>query len=114
MEDAAEYFVFVYVAPFQRAAKGLLGETDLQAIEATIIANPKVGATVAETGGVRKMRYPLPGRGKSGGARIIYYHRGAKGRVYMITVYGKDRKENLPTAELHAIQRLIRAIDGEP
>ena len=44
----------------------------------------------------------------------MYYYRGAKGRVYMITAYSKNRKENLSTAELHAIQRLIRAIDGEP
>ena len=114
MANAAGYFVFVYLAPFQRAAKGLLGESDLQAIEASIIANPKVGATVAETGGVRKMRYALPGRGKSGGARVIYYYRGAKGRVYMITAYGKNRKENLSTADRHAIQQLVESIDAEP
>ena len=113
MTDAAEYFVFVYLAPFQRAAKGLLGESDLQAIEASIVADPKVGATVAETGGVRKMRYALPGRGRSGGARIIYYYRGAKGRVYMITAYAKNRKENLSKAERHAIKDVIQTIDKE-
>jgi hypothetical protein len=113
MADATEYFVFVYLAPFQRAAKGLLGESDLQAIEASIIANPKVGATIAETGGVRKMRYALAGRGKSGGARIIYYFRGAKGRVYMITAYGKNQKENLSRAERHAIRQIVEAIEAE-
>ena len=106
--------MFVYLAPFRRAAKGFLAEGDLQAIEAEIIANPEVGATVAETGGVRKMRYALPGGGKSGGARIIYYYRGAKGRVYMITAYGKSRKESLSQAERHAIKDVVDAIDREP
>jgi hypothetical protein len=114
MPSTAEYLEFVYLSVFDRAAKGLLSETDLQTIEAAIVANPKVGATVAETGGVRKMRYALPGRGKSGGARIIYYYRGVKGRVYMITAYGKSRQENLSRADRHTIHQLIEAIDAEP
>ena len=114
MAEARRYFEFVYLAPLRRAAKGLLTEADFQAIEAAIIDDPEVGATVAETGGVRKMRYAVAGGGKSGGARIIYYYRGAKGRVYLITAYGKSRKEDLSKTECHAIKRLVDAIEQEP
>jgi len=63
---------------------------------------------------VRKLRVPLQGMGKSGGARLIYYYRGAVGRIYLITAYSKSRKETLSREEQRAIQMLVRTLDREP
>jgi len=66
------------------------------------------------TGGVRKLRLPLEGRGKRGGARLIYYHCEAKGRIYLILAYAKGRKESLTGVERAAMKKLTAAIEREP
>ena len=66
------------------------------------------------TGGVRKLRLPLEGRGKRGGARLIYYHREAKRRIYLILAYAKGRKESLTRVERGAMKTLTAAIEREP
>jgi len=62
---------------------------------------------------VRKLRIALSDRGNRGGARLIYFFREAKGRVYMILVFAKGRKENLTAAGRSAMKKLTAAIEGE-
>lgn len=65
------------------------------------------------TGGARKARAARGGRGKSGGARIIYYVV-SRGRVlYLLDIYAKSAKENLTDAEKREIRNLIAAIEAE-
>ena len=66
------------------------------------------------TGGVRKLRIQLEGGGKRGGARPIYYHRAAKGWIYLILAYAKGRKENLTGVERAAMKKLTAAVEAEP
>ena len=54
---------------------------------------------VADAGGVRKLRVALPGRGKSGSARIIYLYVAPDARVYFLLVYRKSARETLSDAE---------------
>ena len=75
--------------------------------------NPAAGTVIAGTGGVRKPRYALGGRGKSGGVRIIYHHRSVKGRLYLVTVYAKNQKDDLTGAERNAMKQVTEALDGE-
>ena len=62
---------------------------------------------IAGTGGVRKVRWALPGRGKRGGIRVIYYVRSQKGVIWMLTVYPKNVAENIPAHILRAIRQEI-------
>ena len=59
---------------FLRKAKPLMSEAEREELVTFMGANPEAGKIVLETGGVRKVRWGLPGRGKRGGARIIYYY----------------------------------------
>jgi hypothetical protein len=68
---------------------------------------------IAGTGGARKARAARGPRGKSGGARIIYYVVTRKGVVYLLDVYAKSAKEDLTDAEKREIRKLITAIDSE-
>jgi hypothetical protein len=104
---------FVYLEPFIRAAKALFSERDLQHIEQTLIADPETGQVIAGTGGLRKMRVALPGAGKRGGARLIYYYRGPIGRIYLVTTYPKREKDNLTNAERNAFKRMTARLDLE-
>ncbi len=69
--------------------------------------NPKAGEIVPETGGVRKVRWALPGRGKRGGARVIYYYHNERLPVFLLAAYSKSEKANLSRAERNTIKRLI-------
>ena len=58
---------------FERSSSGLFTEADLLELEIALLLNPEAGAVIPGARGLRKLRRPLAGRGKSGGARVIYY-----------------------------------------
>ena len=62
---------------------------------------------IPETGGVRKIRWALAGKGKRGGARVIYYHQGERLPVFLLAAYAKNEKTNLSKAERNAMKRLV-------
>lgn len=105
---------FVRLPSYEQSSKGLLTDADERVMEALLADNPTVGAVVAATGGVRKVRLPLQGRGKRGGARVIYFYRAAVGRIYLILVYPKNEKDNLNAAEKQEMRRLTRILGAEP
>ena len=74
---------------------------------------PEAWPVIAGTGGCRKARAARGGKGKSGGARIIYYVIGRRGVLYLIDVYAKNTKEDLSDAEKQEIRRLVAALDAE-
>jgi len=51
------------------------------------------------TGGIRKLRWPAQGKGKSGGVQIIYYHQNKSIPLFLLTLFGKGEKTNLTKAE---------------
>jgi hypothetical protein len=55
----------------------------------------------------------LPGRGKSGGARVIYFYRGAVGRVYLLYAYGKGAQETISAAEKKEMRQLTSLLEQE-
>ena len=55
---------------------------------------------------MRKLRWALPGRGKHGGARVIYYYHSERLPVFFLAAYGKNEKANLTQAERNAMRRL--------
>jgi len=77
---------------------------------AFVAANPEAGKIVAESGGVRKLRWGLPGRGKRGGARVIYYYHGEWLPLFQLTAYPKNEKANLTQAERNAMKRSVKIL----
>jgi hypothetical protein len=93
-----------------------VGDDDLlRSIEDAILENPEAGATVAGTGGVRKLRAPDPsrGKGKRGGLRILYLDLPDKERTYLLYLYGKNEAEDLTTQEKKIFKELVAEIKGE-
>lgn len=95
---------------YASAAKGLLDDNQQREVERMICEDPDGGTLEA---GVRKMRIPLPGRGKSGGARVIYYHIEIKGRVYLLDVFQKNKRAALTKAEKNEMKKLVKLLQEE-
>jgi hypothetical protein len=68
------------------------------------------GEIIQGTGGVRKVRVALPGRGKSGGARVIYYFHSERLPVFALTLFAKNEKADLTAAERNAMAKVVRTI----
>lgn len=106
-------FEFVWLPTFERTSKKLLTEEDRRAIEGVLCDNLEAGALIRRTGGFRKLRHALEGRGKSGGVRVIYLPDELCERVYMILVYAKGAKETLTREEENELRRLATELRNE-
>jgi hypothetical protein len=104
----------VRLPAFERSAQGKLTEQDHESLDKLLAGQPDAGRVIRGTGGVRKLRVRLAGRGKSGGARIIYFHDAAKQRVYLILVYAKNEKDSLTGREMQQMRRLTAILEAEP
>ena len=95
---------------FLRDAENLMPESDRARLVEFVGANPESGDVIPETGGVRKLRWALPGGGKRGGARVIYFFQSERLPVFLLAIYGKNEKANLSKAERNAMARVVPAI----
>ena len=99
---------FIYFNAFDKNWEALgLNDDDLIELENEIMANPDAAELIQGTGGLRKIRFPLPGKGKSGGARVLYVDFIFYGKVFMINVYQKPEKENITDREKKAYKQII-------
>ena len=98
---------------FTRQAEKLLAADDKSAVIDFLAANPFAGDIIPGTGGVRKVRIPLAGRGKSGGARVVYYVFDDDAPIYALLVYAKARRENLSPEDAKAVAAFAAAIKAQ-
>lgn len=62
------------------------------------------------TGGVRKLRWKIENKGKSGGVRIVYYYHNEKIPLFLLSVFGKSEKANLSKDERNILKKLVKKI----
>jgi hypothetical protein len=65
------------------------------------------GVVMKETGGIRKMRFAIGGRGKSGGVRVVFYYHSDFMPVFLLAVFAKNEKDNLSKAERNILATLV-------
>lgn len=98
---------------FTRQAEDLFNEDEKRELIDFLAANPMAGTRIPGTGGVRKIRYSAQGRGKRGGARVIYFFGGKAMPVYALLVYGKAVKTDLSHSERKTVSALVKEIKRE-
>lgn len=105
---------FIFTKPFLAswAAMGLSTES-LKDLEQILLEDPKLGDVIQGTGGARKMRIQLEGRGKSGGGRVIYLDVFEKEKLYLLFAYPKSVQDNLSPDQKRAIKAIVDAIKKE-
>jgi hypothetical protein len=91
---------------FLSAAHGLLDDAERALLVDYLASNPTGGDLIAGSGGVRKLRWRLSGRGKRGGARVIYFYHNRRMPLFLLTAYAKNQRSDLSQAERNAFRQL--------
>jgi hypothetical protein len=100
---------FVETALFTRLIDEYLSDDEYAALQQALVANPEAGDVIPGSGGVRKLRWGVAGRGKRGGIRVIYYLRLQQRQIWMLTAYAKNVAETIPA---HILRKIKEEIDG--
>lgn len=102
---------FVILPEFDKQWKAIgLTDKELKALQEELTINPSKGDVMQGTGGLRKIRVAFEGRGKSGSARVCYVDFAVYERIYLITAYTKNDKDNLTKEERNEIRKLIEML----
>ena len=86
-----------------------LTDDEYGTLQQPLIVNPEAGDVIPGSGGVRKLRWGVAGRGKRGGLRVIYFLRLRQGEIWMLTLYAKNVADNIPAKVLKKIKEEIDA-----
>lgn len=100
---------FVESRLFTSLVNKYLSDDEYAALPQAIADSPEAGDVIRGSGGVRKLRWGVSGRGKRGGIRIIYYLRSRQGEVWMLTLYAKNEAGSIPG---HILKKIKEEIDG--
>lgn len=100
-------FSFIETRLFTKLVLEYLTDTEYAELQQSLMGNSEAGPVIPGSGGVRKLRWDAPGRGKRGGYRVIYYVRNAHGVIWMLTMYPKNVAENIPAHVLRQIRKEV-------
>ena len=85
----------------------LLTDEEYRRFQNELILNPTKGKIIKSSGGLRKIRWRLQGRGKSGGVRIIYYWISKNETILLLLIYSKTEQDDLTKDQLKILKTLV-------
>ncbi len=99
--------VFVETPIFHRLIGELLNDEGLRALQNELLENPKKGTVIRGGGGLRKVRFtdPSRGKGKRGGIRVIYAVQGE--RITLLLAYSKDVQDDLTPRQVKILRNTL-------
>ena len=104
---------FVMVSIFDKLWSDMgLSDEDLREFQNVLIKNPFAGSIIPETGGARKIRFALPGKGKSGGLRVMYFDATHLQKIYLIICYPKGKQDDLTPEQKKQVKKIIETLKG--
>ena len=104
--------IFIESAAFTRRLPDVLDDDAFAELQSYLMLHPGAGAVIQGTGGLRKLRWAASGRGKRGGARVVYYHVDAEAQVWLLLIYAKNTKDDLSPAEKRLLKQLLENWNG--
>jgi mRNA-degrading endonuclease RelE of RelBE toxin-antitoxin system len=99
--------LIIETSVFTRRVLKLLSDDDYGILQQHLVADPEAGDLVRGSGGLRKIRWTLQGRGKRGGVRVIYYWAARQQIILMLLIYSKNEQDDLAPGQLEMLKRTV-------
>lgn len=103
-------YTFIETKLFTRLVQEYLPDQEYSELQNALLANPDAGAVIPGSGGVRKLRWRAPGRGRRSGYRVIYFVKTTSRVFWMLTIYPKNVKDNIPA---HILRQIRKEVENE-
>lgn len=104
--------LFIETSVFSKRLPGVLDDESYQQFQLHLARHPLAGDVIAGSGGLRKIRWAASGRGKRGGARVIYYYMDDESQIWLLLIYAKNDKQDLSAAEKKVLKQLVEHWNG--
>ena len=104
--------IFIETLLFEEDIQQLMPDEAYAEFQQYLAVQPDAGDVIQGTGGIRKVRWTLPGTGKRGGARVIYYWRTAENQLLMLLVYKKTRQDDLTPSQKRTLRSIVEKWNG--
>lgn len=88
-------FTVIETPTFQKQADKVWSKEERHAFIDWIAVNPQAGDVIPGADGARKVRWSAQGKGKRGGARVIYFNLSEDELVLLVAVYAKSEQTNV-------------------
>jgi len=111
MVDAPEITV-LQLPKFKAVATGLIGANGIEAVAVHLADHPEAGVVIPGAAGLRKLRWAAKGKGKRGGARIIYLYVAIAARIYLLRCYAKTVRTDLSPDEKRELRQIAAHLKG--
>ena len=98
--------VFIETSVFSAELRDILSDDEYRLLQTFLASHPDAGDVIQDTGGLRKIRWRAKGKGKRGGARIIYYYVVAADQIRMLLIYAKGVSDDLSAAQKRTLRQL--------
>jgi hypothetical protein len=94
---------------FTKKIIAILNDEEYRTLQNILVEKPDSGDIIQGSGGIRKIRWAASGRGKRGGARVIYYWATQHDQIFMLYAYAKNEHENLTKDQLSVLRAVVVA-----
>jgi hypothetical protein len=102
--------VFIETSIFSKLLSKYMKDEEYRLFQLYIMDNPDKGDIIKGSGGVRKIRWAINNKGKSGGIRIIYYWKEQASETWLLTLYAKNEKDSIPA---HILKQIAQEIQND-
>ena len=99
--------IFIETSTFTKLIGTYLTDDEYLGLQSFLLKYPDVGKIVRGSGGVRKLRWAITGKGKRGGIRVVYYWKRQDDEIWLLTVYGKSERQ---TISGHILKKIAEEI----
>lgn len=103
--------VFIETPTFTKTITGLLTDDEYRLLQNELTHNPEAGDIIQGGGGIRKLRFATQGKGKRGGARLVYYWQKSRDRIFMLLAFTKTKQSNLDPEQASVFKKLVKELE---
>ncbi len=102
--------VFIETSIFTKLLPKYMRDEEYRLFQLYLMENPDKGNVIVASGGVRKVRWAINNKGKSGGIRVIYFWKDNVDEIWLLTLYGKNERDTIPA---HILKQIAQEIQND-